>query len=55
MVKQVDDLILATKLELIQESIARAEQASWEERMSTNVVVIPLPFRIDSRMRPMRS
>jgi HK97 family phage prohead protease len=40
-VKQVDDLVLATRLELIQESIDRAEQAAWEERMLINTVLDP--------------
>jgi hypothetical protein len=41
-VKQVDELILAT-MELIQESLDRAEQAAWERGMGTNVVVDPCP------------
>lgn len=52
MVKQVDDLILATRLELIQESNDRAEQAQWEGRMLMNLVRDPVRVRVDARMRP---
>jgi len=53
-IKQVDDLILATKLELIQESLDRAEQARLEERQLT-MVLDPMPVRVDARMRPVAS
>ena len=54
-VEQVDDLILATKLEVIQESIDRAEQAAWERRMGDNMVLDLVPVRVDARMRPVTS
>lgn len=50
-VKQVDDLILATRLELIREALDRAEQGEWEERLLT-MVLDPVPVRVDARMRP---
>jgi hypothetical protein len=51
--RQVDDLIVATRLELAQEALARAEQAAWEERQLT-MVLDPVPVRVDARMRPDR-
>ena len=51
-VKQVDDVILETKLELIQESLDQAEQGAWEERVLTNMVLDSVPVRVDARMRP---
>ena len=44
--KQVDDLILATRQELVQET----KQAEWEEWMRVNTVLKPV--RVDPRMRP---
>jgi HK97 family phage prohead protease len=52
--RQVDDLIVATRLEFVQESLARAEQAAWERRMYTNLVLDRVPVRVDARMRPDR-
>jgi HK97 family phage prohead protease len=46
--KQVDDLILATRQELVQ----KAKQAEWEEWMRVNTVLDPVPVRVDPRMRP---
>ena len=48
--EQVDKLIVATKLELIQESLDRAEQAAWEEQTQSNLVLAPVPVRVDGRM-----
>jgi len=53
--RQVDDLITEVRLELAQEALDRAEQAAWEERMSMNVVLHPVPIRVDPRMRPVTS
>jgi hypothetical protein len=52
---QVDELILDTRLELVQESLDRAEQAAWERRMDINAVLDPVPVRVDARMRPLTS
>jgi hypothetical protein len=54
-IKQADDLILATRLELIQESIDRAQQAAWEEEMRVSTVLDRVPVRVDARMRPVTS
>jgi hypothetical protein len=53
--RQVDDLILATRLELAQEALDRAEAAAWERRMLINVVLDPVPVRVDARMRAVTS
>jgi HK97 family phage prohead protease len=53
--RQVDDLIVATRLELAQEALARAEQAAWERWMDVNLVLDPVPVRVDARMRPVTS
>ena len=53
--RQVDELILETRLELVQESLARAEQVAWDERMDINLVLAPEPVRVDARMRPVSS
>jgi len=52
---QVDELIRETRLELVRESLARAEQAAWEGRMDINLVLEPVPVRVDARMRPVAS
>jgi HK97 family phage prohead protease len=52
---QVDELILETRLELVQESLDRAEQAAWEGRMDVNMVLDPVPVQVDARMRPVTS
>jgi HK97 family phage prohead protease len=53
--RQVDDLTVATRLELVQEALDRAGQAAWEERMRINTVLDPVPIRVDARMRPVTS
>jgi len=53
--RQVDDLITEVRLELAQEAPARAEQAAWERQMHINMVRVPVPVRVDARMRPMTS
>jgi hypothetical protein len=50
--RQVDDLIVATRLELVQEALDRAEQVAWERRTYTNLVLDPVPVRVDPMMRP---
>jgi hypothetical protein len=40
-------------LDLIRESLDRAEQAAWEERQLT-MVLDPVPVRVEARMRPDR-
>ena len=52
---QVDDLILEVPEELVRESLDRAEQAAWEERTQSNLVLDPVPVRVDARMRPVTS
>jgi HK97 family phage prohead protease len=51
----VDQLVLEVREELIRESLARAEQAAWERRMHINMVLDPVPVRVDARMRPVTS
>jgi len=53
--RQVDDLITEVRLELAQEALDRAEQAAWEGRMGVNMVLDPVPVRVDARMRPVSS
>jgi len=48
----VDQLVLEVREELIRESLDRAEQAAWQERMRINMVLDPVPVRVDARMRP---
>lgn len=50
----VDKLILEVREELVREALDRAEQAAWEERMRINMVLDPVPIRVDARMRPDR-
>ena len=50
----MDDFALETRELMNAEALDRAEQAAWEERMSTNVVLDPAPVRVDPRMRPDR-
>jgi len=40
---------------MIEEALARAEQAAWESRMQLNAVLDPVPVRVDARMRPVAS
>jgi hypothetical protein len=35
--------------------LAEAEQAAWEGRMSINMVLAPVPVRVDERLRPVTS
>ena len=53
--RQIEDLILATRLELVQEALDRAKQVAWEGRMDINTVLDPVPVRVDARMRPVTS
>jgi HK97 family phage prohead protease len=50
----VDALVLEVRQELVQEALDRAEQAAWEGRMGVNMVLDPVPVRVDARMRPDR-
>jgi hypothetical protein len=51
----VDQLVLEVREELVRESLDRAEQAAWEGRMGVNLVRVPVPIRVDARMRPVTS
>ena len=48
----VDELLTEVKLEKVNEALARAEQAAWEQRMLVNLVLDAVPVRVDARMRP---
>ena len=50
----VDRLVTEVKLERAKEKLAEAEQAAWERRTDVNMVLDPLPVRVDPRMRPDR-
>jgi hypothetical protein len=50
--KAVDQLVLEVREEMVRESLDRAEQAAWEGRMGVNLVLDPVPVRVDARMRP---
>jgi len=50
----VDAFILETQQMMVEEKLAEAEQAAWEERMDINAVLEPVPVRVDARMRPDR-
>jgi HK97 family phage prohead protease len=52
---QVEELVLDVREELVRESLDRAEQAAWERRMHINMVLDPVPVRVDARMRPVTS
>jgi HK97 family phage prohead protease len=49
----VDRFVTETRQMMIEEALARAERAAWEGRM--NVVLHPVPVRVDARMRPVTS
>jgi len=50
----VDAFVTAVRQEMVEEKLAEAEQAAWERRMLINVVLDPVPVRVDARMRPDR-
>jgi HK97 family phage prohead protease len=52
---QVEAFLLEEKQRYIEEALARAEQAAWEGRMGVNMVLDPVPVRVDARMRPVTS
>jgi hypothetical protein len=52
---QVEAFLLEEKQRYIEEALARAEQAAWEERVNVNMVLAPVPVRVDARMRPVTS
>jgi hypothetical protein len=39
---------------MVEEKLAEAEQAAWEQQMQVNMVLDPVPVRVDPRMRPER-
>jgi hypothetical protein len=43
---------LDVRKELVRESLDRAEQAAWERQIQVNLVLEPVPVRVDARMRP---
>ena len=51
----VDRFVTETRQMMIEEALARAEQAAWEGRMYTNLVLDRVPVRVDARMRPITS
>jgi HK97 family phage prohead protease len=51
----VDRFVTETRQMMIEEALARAEQAAWESRMQLNAVLDPVPVRVDARMRPVTS
>jgi uncharacterized protein len=51
---EVDRFITETRQMMVEEKLADAEQAAWEERMDINAVLDPVPVRVDARMRPDR-
>jgi HK97 family phage prohead protease len=51
---QVEAFLLEEKQRYVEEKLAEAEQAAWEERMCINTVHDPVPVRVDARMRPDR-
>jgi HK97 family phage prohead protease len=48
----VDAFIQETKELMVQEAFDRADQTAWEERTQSNLVLDPVPVRVDARMRP---
>jgi hypothetical protein len=51
----VDAFVTEVREEMVLEALDRGEQAAWEERMQVNLVLAPVPVRVDARMRPMSS
>jgi hypothetical protein len=52
---QVEAFLLEEKQRFVEEALHRAEQAAWEARMRINMVLAPVPVRVDARMRPVTS
>lgn len=48
----VDAFVQETRELMVEESLEKARQATWEERMRINMVLDPVPVRVDARMRP---
>jgi HK97 family phage prohead protease len=51
---QVEAFLLEEKQRYVEEALDRAEQAAWERRMRINMVLAPVPVRVDAQMRPDR-
>jgi HK97 family phage prohead protease len=51
----VDRFVTETRQMMVEEKLAEAEQAAWEERMGVNMVLDLAPVRVDARMRPVTS
>ena len=51
---EVAAFLLEEKQRYVEEALDRAEQAAWEGRMRINMVMDPVPVRVDARMRPVR-
>ena len=51
----MDDFALETREFMNAEAFDPAEQAAWEGRMCINMVLDPVPVRVDARMRPVES
>jgi hypothetical protein len=51
----VDRFVTETRQMMIEEALARAEQAALEGRMDINAVLGPVPVQVDARMRPITS
>jgi hypothetical protein len=51
----MDAFVLETKQMMVEEKLAEAEQAAWEERTQSNLVRDPVPIRVDASMRPVTS
>ena len=50
--KAMHDFALETHEFMNAEAFDPAEQAAWEGRMCVNMVLDPVPVRVDARMRP---
>jgi HK97 family phage prohead protease len=51
----VDAFVTQVRQEMVEEALARAEQAAWQERMNINLVLASVPVRVDARMKPVTS
>jgi HK97 family phage prohead protease len=52
---EVEAFLLEEKQRYVEEALVRSEQAAWEGRMGVNMVLDPVPVRVDARMRPVTS
>lgn len=51
----VDRFVTETRQMMVEEKLAEAEQAAWEERANISMVPARVPVRVDPRMRPVTS